>query len=67
MFLKISVRKVELIIMASGSEVSLAYEVCEKLVNDGIGTRLVSMPCMDEFEKQSREYKKSVTYRNQKR
>lgn len=52
--------KVELIIMASGSEVSLAYEVCEKLVNDGIGTRLVSMPCMDEFEKQSREYKEKV-------
>lgn len=55
---------IELIVMASGSEVSLAYETCEKLLKDGISTRLVSMPCMDIFEKQSKEYKEEVLPKN---
>ncbi len=48
------------IIMASGSEVSLAIEAKEALINDGIDVRVVSMPCMDVFEQQSAEYKESV-------
>ena len=48
------------IIMASGSEVSLAIDAKEVLVKDGIDVRVVSMPCMDIFEKQSDEYKESV-------
>lgn len=48
------------ILMASGSEVSLAVEAKEALINDGIDVRVVSMPCMDVFEQQSAEYKESV-------
>lgn len=55
---------IELIIIASGSEVSLCYEVCEKLYKEGINVRLVSMPCMDIFETQSLEYKEKVLPNN---
>ena len=48
------------IIMASGSEVSLAVEAKKALETDGIDVRVVSMPCMDLFEEQSEEYKESV-------
>lgn len=48
------------IIMASGSEVSLAVEAKKALEMDGIDVRVVSMPCMDLFEEQSEEYKESV-------
>lgn len=48
------------IIMASGSEVSLAVEAKKVLASEGIDVRVVSMPSMDEFEKQSEEYKESV-------
>ena len=48
------------IIMASGSEVSLAIEAKEILAEENIGVRVVSMPCMDIFEKQSDDYKESI-------
>lgn len=48
------------IIMATGSEVSLAVEAREILLKDGIDVRVVSMPCMDLFDEQSAEYKESV-------
>ena len=48
------------IIMASGSEVSLAVDAKAELAKDGIDVRVVSMPCMDLFEKQSDEYKEKV-------
>ena len=48
------------IIMASGSEVSLAVEAKKALETDGIDVRVVSMPCMDLFEEQSEEYKERV-------
>ena len=48
------------IIMASGSEVSLAVEAKKLLEKDGIDVRVVSMPCMDIFEEQSAEYKEQV-------
>ena len=48
------------IIMASGSEVSLAVSAKEVLASEGIDVRVVSMPCMDIFELQSDEYKESV-------
>lgn len=48
------------IIIASGSEVSLAVEAKAELAKDGIDVRVVSMPCMDLFEEQSEEYKASV-------
>ena len=48
------------IIIASGSEVSLSIEAKEVLAKEGIDVRVVSMPCMDIFEKQSDEYKEKI-------
>lgn len=48
------------ILLASGSEVSLAVEARENLLKEGIDVRVVSMPCMDLFEMQSEEYRDSV-------
>ncbi len=48
------------IIIATGSEVSLAVKAKEELLKDGIDVRVVSMPCMDVFEEQDEAYKESV-------
>lgn len=48
------------IIIASGSEVALATGAREELLKEGIDVRVVSMPSMDEFDKQSDAYKQSV-------
>ena len=48
------------IIIASGSEVSLAVNAKGELKKDGIDVRVVSMPSMELFDKQSAEYKESV-------
>lgn len=48
------------IIIASGSEVSLAVEAKKQLIEEGFDVRVVSMPCMDIFEQQSDEYKEAV-------
>lgn len=48
------------IIIASGSEVSLAVEAKAKLAQDGIDVRVVSMPSMDLFDAQPDEYKDAV-------
>lgn len=50
----------ELILMTSGSEVQLTMDAAEKLRAEGTDVRVVSMPSMDLFEKQSEEYKNSV-------
>ena len=50
----------EVILIASGSEVSLAVEAHEKLVAEGIRSRVVSMPSWDIFEQQTQEYQDSV-------
>lgn len=47
----------ERIIIATGSEVLLAMQAADLL---GYGTRVVSMPCMEEFERQSKEYQEEV-------
>lgn len=52
------------IIIATGSEVSLAVEAKAELAKDGVDVRVVSMPCMDIFEEQSDEYKESVLPKN---
>ena len=51
---------IDLILIASGSEVSLALEAAKELEEMCISVRVVSMPCMDIFEEQSREYKETV-------
>ena len=52
--------KPEVLLLASGSEVSIAIEAYEKLLADGISARVVSMPCWELFEKQEKQYKDSV-------
>jgi transketolase len=50
----------EVILIASGSEVSVAVDAHEKLVAEGIRSRVVSMPSWDLFEHQTQEYRDSV-------
>lgn len=50
----------KVVLLASGSEVSIAAEAQQQLEKDGIPTRLVSMPCMERFEKQEESYKTEV-------
>lgn len=52
--------KIDLIIMASGSEVELALGAKEELEKEGKSVRVVSVPCMDIFEGQDVDYKESV-------
>ena len=52
--------KVDVIIIATGSEVGIAYDAYDILKEKGIGARVVSMPCVELFEEQSEEYKQSV-------
>jgi transketolase len=49
-----------LILVATGSEVSLALEAREKLQSEGIPTRVVSLPCWELFEAQSEDYRNQV-------
>ncbi len=50
----------EIILIATGSEVSIALEAYEKLSKEGVAARVVSMPCWEIFEKQSADYKEEV-------
>ncbi len=53
-------RKPEVVLMASGSEVSLCVDAYEQLKTEGIKARVVSMPSWELFERQSQEYRDSV-------
>jgi transketolase len=48
------------ILIATGSEVGLALEAREELEAEGIGTRVVSMPCSELFDRQPQEYRDDV-------
>ena len=50
----------EVILIASGSEVSLAADAHETLIAEGIRSRVVSMPSWDIFEHQTKDYRASV-------
>ncbi|GGB62928.1 transketolase [Deinococcus soli (ex Cha et al. 2016)] len=50
----------QIILIASGSEVSLALDSAEALAAEGIQARVVSMPCMEVFRTQDRSYRDSV-------
>jgi transketolase len=50
----------ELILMATGSEVHICNDAVKILEADGVKVRLVSMPCVDRFADQDREYRDSV-------
>jgi transketolase len=50
----------ELILLATGSEVSLALEAYEALTADGVRTRVVSVPCRELFDQQPATYRDEV-------
>ena len=50
----------DVILMGTGSEVELCVNAKSVLAEKGVKARVVSMPCFEEFEKQSEEYKQSV-------
>jgi transketolase len=52
--------KFDAILIATGSEVDLAVQAMRKLADEGIATRVVSMPCSNVFDAQSIEYRESV-------
>jgi len=52
--------KPDVILMASGSELSLCVAAYEKLTAEGIKARVVSMPCMELFEAQPKTYRDEV-------
>ena len=52
--------KCEVILIATGSEVSLAITAREKLISEGIKVRLVSAPCLEWFMEQSEDYRNEV-------
>jgi transketolase len=55
-----SEKEADVILLATGSEVSLAVEAKQELEKQGIAVRVVSMPSWELFEQQSEEYKESV-------
>ena len=61
---KITSHDSNVILAASGSEVELALKVQENLKANNIDSKVISMPCMELFEKQSEEYKKGLIDEN---
>ena len=53
-------KKINLTILASGSEVNLAIETSHKLAKDKIYSKVISMPCQDLFDLQSKSYKQKI-------
>jgi len=54
----------QLILIASGSEVSLIYEAAQKLFAEGMAVRVVSFPSWELFEEQDEAYRESVLPKN---
>ena len=52
--------KINLTIMATGSEVNLAIETSLKLAKDKIYSKVISVPCQDLFDLQSKAYKQKI-------
>jgi transketolase len=52
--------KRQAILIATGSEVSVAMAARDLLEAEGIGTRVVSMPCMELFAEQDEDYRRKV-------
>ena len=55
-----AVGKRQVILMATGSEVEIALEARDLLQAEGIGTRVVSMPCWELFEEQDAAWRRKV-------
>ena len=50
----------DVLLIGTGSEIELCTDAAQALAEQGIKARVVSMPCMEEFEKQTEEYKEFV-------
>ncbi|OMH38853.1 transketolase [Motiliproteus sp. MSK22-1] len=50
----------QLILLATGSEVSLALAAADRLMATGVSVRVVSLPCLERFEKQDKAYRDAV-------
>ena len=53
-------KKIKLTILASGSEVNLAVEASHNLAKEKIYSKVISVPCMELFDKQSKTYKNKI-------
>ena len=51
---------INITIIATGSETSLAVEIGHKLATDGIYSKIISMPCHELFDQQSEGYKNKI-------
>lgn len=54
----------DVILIATGSEVSIAMDACKQLSEEGTKVRVVSMPSLEVFEEQTPEYKENVLPKN---
>jgi len=59
-YVLVAAEKPDVLLLATGSEVSVALDAAEKLTDEGISPQVVSMPCWELFEKQDQKYKDSV-------
>lgn len=59
-YVLIPAEKPDVLLLATGSEVSLAVQAAEKLAADGIQAQVVSMPCWELFDAQDEAYQESV-------
>ena len=55
-----SANRIKLTILSSGSETSLACELSHKLATENIYSKVISMPCHEIFEKQTKKYKNEI-------
>jgi transketolase len=61
-----SSREIEVILIATGSEISLALTAQATLESSGVSTRVVSAPCLEWFDNQSVQYRESILPNNVK-
>ena len=57
----------EITLIASGSEVQIAIDALNKLKESNINSKVVSMPCQELFDKQSKEYREKIIEENSKK
>jgi transketolase len=57
---EVGLKKAKAVLIATGSEVQHALRAQEMLALDGIGVRVVSIPCTSVFDRQDKDYKKRV-------
>ena len=51
---------INLTIISSGSETSLACDICHKLATENIYSKVISMPCQELFDQQNEDYKNKI-------